>query len=63
MVVGEWDLVVRPEAGRTLARSVPGAELVTVPRAGHFVARDAPEVLAEVIIRYGRRPVRGDAVG
>jgi len=63
VVVGEWDLVVRPEAGRTLARSVPGAELITVPRAGHFVARDAPELLAEVINRYGRRPVRGDPVG
>jgi len=63
VVVGEWDLVVRPESARTLARSVPGAELITVPRAGHFVARDAPELLAEVIIRYGRRPVRGDAVG
>ncbi len=63
VVVGEWDLVVRPEAGRTLARSVPGAELITVPRAGHFVARDAPELVAEVIIRYGRRPVRGDPVG
>ncbi len=63
VVVGEWDLVVRPAAGRTLARSVPDAELVWVPRAGHFVARDAPELLAGVIARYGRQPTRERPVG
>jgi len=54
VVVGEWDLVVRPSAGRTLASAIPGAELVEIPRAGHFVARDTPELLAEVVARYGR---------
>jgi len=52
VVAGEWDLVVRPAAARTLAATVPGAELVELPRAGHFVARDAPGVLAEVVARY-----------
>ena len=52
VVVGEWDLVVRPSAGRTLAAVVRGAELVELARAGHFVARDAPEALAAVIARY-----------
>ncbi len=54
VVVGEWDVVVRPSAGRTLASAVEGAELVEVPRAGHFVARDAPDVVAGVVARYGR---------
>ncbi len=52
VVVGGWDVVVRPSAARTLAGSVEGAELVEVPRAGHFVARDAPEALAGVVARY-----------
>ena len=49
VVVGEWDVVVPPTAARSLARAVPGAELVRVPGVGHFVARDAPDRLAEVI--------------
>ena len=53
VVVGAWDLVVRPGASRTLAGAVAGAELVEVPRAGHFVARDTPHVLADVVARYG----------
>jgi pimeloyl-ACP methyl ester carboxylesterase len=53
VVVGSWDLVVRPDAGRTLARLVVGAELVEIPRAGHFVARDSPDALAEIVARYG----------
>jgi pimeloyl-ACP methyl ester carboxylesterase len=52
VVVGEWDLVVRPSSGRTLAASIPDAELVELPRAGHFLARDAPEALAAVVTRY-----------
>ncbi len=51
VVVGEWDLVVRPSAARTLAGSIVGAELVELARAGHFVARDAPEALAGVVAR------------
>ncbi len=49
VVSGAWDLVVRPEASRTLARAVPGAVLTVIPRAGHFLARDAPGPLAELI--------------
>ena len=54
VVMGEWDLVVRPSSARTLAAAVPGAELVAVPAAGHFVARDAPGVLAAVVTRMAR---------
>jgi pimeloyl-ACP methyl ester carboxylesterase len=54
VVVGRWDLVVRPSAARTLAAAVPGAELVEIDRAGHFVARDTPHLLADVVARYGR---------
>jgi pimeloyl-ACP methyl ester carboxylesterase len=53
VVVGAWDVVVRPGAGRTLAHAVAGAELVWIDRAGHFVARDTPDRLADVIARYG----------
>jgi 3-oxoadipate enol-lactonase len=53
VVVGSWDLVVRPDAGRTLASLVAGAELVEIPRAGHFVARDSPDELAGIVARYG----------
>jgi pimeloyl-ACP methyl ester carboxylesterase len=52
VVVGAWDLVVRPSAGRTLAGAIAGAELVELPRSGHFVARDAPQALAGVVARY-----------
>lgn len=54
VVVGAWDMVVRPSAARTLAAAIAGSELVEIPRAGHFVARDTPDELAEVIVRYGR---------
>ena len=53
VVVGSWDLVVRPRAARTLAGLVAGAELVEIPRAGHFVARDTPDELAGIVTRYG----------
>jgi pimeloyl-ACP methyl ester carboxylesterase len=51
VVVGRWDVVVRPSAGRTLAVAVPGAELIELPRSGHFVARDAPDELARIVAR------------
>ena len=60
VVVGEWDVVVPPTAARSLARAVPGAELIRVPGVGHFVARDAPDRLAEVI---GATDARGNARG
>jgi len=53
VVVGSWDVVVRPGAGRTLADAIGGAELVEIPRAGHFVARDTPVQLAGIVERYG----------
>jgi pimeloyl-ACP methyl ester carboxylesterase len=51
VVQGQWDLVVPPGAGASLARAIPGAELTMVPRAGHFVVRDDPCSLVEVIRR------------
>ncbi len=49
VVSGQWDLVVPPQAAETLARAIPGAELVFLARAGHFVARDDPSSLVDVI--------------
>jgi len=54
VVVGSWDVVVRPGAGRTLADAIDGAELVEIARAGHFVARDTPAELARIVERYGQ---------
>jgi len=51
VVMGEWDLVVRPSTAHTLARAVAGAELVELPGAGHFVARDTPVALADIVAR------------
>ena len=59
VVVGTWDVVVRPAAGRTLAATVPGAELVEIERAGHFVARDSPDELAGIVSRYGPTTPQG----
>jgi pimeloyl-ACP methyl ester carboxylesterase len=56
VVVGRWDVVVRPSAGRTLAGAVPGAELIELPRAGHFVARDATGELARIVARVAGEP-------
>lgn len=53
VVTGDWDLVVRRGAAESLAKAIPGSELVVVPRAGHFLARDAPKILAEVIRSHG----------
>jgi pimeloyl-ACP methyl ester carboxylesterase len=51
VVMGQWDVVVRPSTARTLAAAVLGAELVELANAGHFVARDAPFELAAVVSR------------
>ncbi len=62
IVSGAWDLVVRPSAAASLARAIPGSELIHFPRSGHFVARDAAEELAEVIrarARVHRGPMPG----
>jgi pimeloyl-ACP methyl ester carboxylesterase len=52
VVVGTWDVVVRPSSGRTLAAAIPGAELVELDGSGHFVARDAPGALARIVASY-----------
>jgi pimeloyl-ACP methyl ester carboxylesterase len=66
VVSGEWDVVVRPQAAVSLAAAVSNAELVLVPNAGHFVARDAPEVLADAVVRawrdLGQPDGRGDRI-
>lgn len=56
VVTGEWDLVVRPSSGATLAGAVPGAELIDLDRSGHFAVRDEPEAVADVIASYAGHP-------
>ncbi|HEV3132283.1 MAG TPA: alpha/beta hydrolase [Acidimicrobiales bacterium] len=55
VVHGEWDVVVPPRAAVSLARSIPGADLILLPRAGHFVVRDDPDSLVDVIRRTAPR--------
>ncbi len=55
VVTGQWDVVVRPSSGETLARALPRAELVALERSGHFAARDEPEAVAGVIAAMAAR--------
>jgi 3-oxoadipate enol-lactonase len=61
VVAGEWDVVVSLTAARNLAAAISGSEMVSIPRAGHFIARDAPDILADVIVKTDQRA--GGAVG
>lgn len=49
VVHGEGDRLVPVENGRILARSIPGAELVTIPDANHLFFTDQPERTVEVL--------------
>ena len=53
VILGELDLVVLPAASRDLAARL-GAELVALEEAGHLLIRDAPEVIADAIVRLAR---------
>jgi pimeloyl-ACP methyl ester carboxylesterase len=49
VIAGAWDVVVPPSVARSIARSVPGAELVILEKVGHFVLRDAPDAVAAAV--------------
>jgi pimeloyl-ACP methyl ester carboxylesterase len=51
VVTGTWDVVVPPSVAASMARTIAGAELVTVARSGHFIPRDQPRVVADAVRR------------
>jgi pimeloyl-ACP methyl ester carboxylesterase len=52
VVHGEEDRLVSPEAGRDLARLIPGAELRIVPHAGHLLGTDAEQETADALLGF-----------
>lgn len=50
VLVGTHDTLVPPDAGRALARQIPGARLAEVPGAGHVLNVQRPDVVAEAIL-------------
>jgi pimeloyl-ACP methyl ester carboxylesterase len=57
VVHGEADPLIRPSAGRALARAVPGARLLTFPGMGHNLpAALWPTIAAAVRDLVGSRP-------
>ncbi|MDW8090999.1 MAG: alpha/beta hydrolase [Meiothermus sp.] len=49
VVWGEQDRIIPPEAGRRLARSIPGARFQTIPGSGHLPHQEQPEELVRLI--------------
>lgn len=47
----EWQPVAY---AKRLAKDIPGASLTIIPKAGHFLMEDAPEAVAENVIRFVR---------
>jgi pimeloyl-ACP methyl ester carboxylesterase len=56
VIHGEKDPLVRPVAGRSLARAIPGAQLRIVPGMGHDLPPALYEEIAEVIAANAARP-------
>jgi pimeloyl-ACP methyl ester carboxylesterase len=55
VIHGERDPLVRPAAGRSLARAIPGAELRMIPGMGHDLPRAVwPEVVEAIATNAGR---------
>lgn len=51
VVTGEVDRVVRPQSQRALADSLKQARVVSLPGQGHLLLREAPDVVADAILR------------
>jgi pimeloyl-ACP methyl ester carboxylesterase len=46
---GELDVVVPPAVARTLAATIPNAELVLIPNAGHVPTITRPDAVADAV--------------
>lgn len=49
VIVGRYDWVCPPVAGRTLAAGIPGARLTEIPEAGHFVFSEEPSAFLHAV--------------
>lgn len=56
IIVGESDWVCAPDASRTIAAGIPGAELVILPEAGHFTFGEQPDAFADLVRRFLAAP-------
>jgi proline iminopeptidase len=52
VIVGASDWVCAPDASRTIAAGIPGAELVILPEAGHFTLGEQPAAFADAVRRF-----------
>jgi pimeloyl-ACP methyl ester carboxylesterase len=52
LVWGEEDTWIPITKGRALNKMIPGSRLIAIPAAGHLVQEDAPQVLADVLMKY-----------
>jgi 3-oxoadipate enol-lactonase len=55
VVVGSDDVLTPPAAAQTLAKSIAGAELVTLPAAGHLANLETPEDFNDAVRTYLQR--------
>ena len=56
IIWGEEDPFLEIAYGERLAREIPGATLTRVPGASHFVPADAPDAVADALLRLLDRP-------
>jgi 3-oxoadipate enol-lactonase len=54
VLVGEADAVTPPEQARTMAKSIPGAQLAIIPGAGHLPPVEQPEATTERLREFLR---------
>lgn len=52
LVVGELDRVVPPDVTLSMATRLQGAQTVVLPGVGHATALQAPELLAQCLVRF-----------
>ena len=55
ILVGERSAPIFPPAARFVAKAIPGCDLVPVPGASHMIPTDAPELVAEQVVRRAER--------
>jgi len=56
VVTGSADRVVRPATQTALAGALAQARLVRIPDCGHLLPMEAPDVIADLLIRAASRP-------
>lgn len=52
VIHGTDDRLIPVEMGEEIARTIPGAELVTIEDAGHFVFAEQPDAMASVVAEF-----------